>query len=580
MKKNYTLLLITILLINFNLIFAQQNNDLPNHGLTHSLSAGETFNANDFGTNFRITNPPIAPVRNIAEFEPAEAVLIAYASGFGLPYSVIKDLSNSGHVIIAAKSSNQTTALNLLTTNGVNTANCSFLTATVDSWWTRDYSGWFIADSSNHVQVVDFTYNRSSRPNDDSLTKYEAALLGTTYYGMNLKTTGGNWMCDGYNGAVSTVLVQQENTGLTTAQIQQDVLDYLGINNYMIVPDALGQTIEHIDCWAKFLAPDKILVDSVPSTDSRYSQFEAAAAYFASTNCSYNYPYKVYRTLIDGSSLSAATQPYSNSFIFNNRVFVPIGGGTSSANDTAALIVYRNAMPGYIVKGYTSIVSSQVWLNSDALHCRTHEIADSDMLYIQHYPLFGLINYSPTGYDINAKVVSYGGYAIAGNYPMVKYRINYNGQWDSLTMGYVSYLNYKATIPAQNAGDTVYYYIKAKDVNGKTAYHALMGQADPHFFIIGTSSGIQENNFNPEISFFTYPNPSKGSFILFTKSNYTGNASVKIFNVTGSLVYNENFEMVNGNSMKSINAGNLSQGIYMMEVRTKSNVLTKQLVIQ
>ena len=381
----------------------------------------------------------------------------------------------------------------------------------------------------------------------------------------------------GYNNAISTVLVEEENTGMTTSDIQQMAQDYLGINNYMIRPDAQGAYIEHIDCWAKLLAPDKILVDSVPSTDSRYLQYEAAAAFFASTNCAYGYPYKVFRPLIAGSAETATAEPYSNSFIFKNRVFVPIKGGTSAAHDTAALQCYRRAMPGYFVKGYTSSGSAE-WYGTDALHCRTHEIADRSMLYIEHYPLFGLIN-STAGYDINAKVVSYGDHNIATNYPMVIYKVN-QGQWDSLTMSFVSYLQYKVTIPTQNDGDTIYYYIKAKDVTGKLAYHALMGKLDPHFFIAEGTSETQEIVIDSKLSFFTYPNPSKGNFILFLKSNYTGEATVCIFNITGDLLYSNKVEMVNGNSMRKINTENLSQGVYIIEVQTNSDVISNKLIIE
>ena len=578
MKKISFLLLLAIVIINFNQIFAQVENNLPNYGLTHKMSGSERLFLNDYSPSLITTSPPVAPIRNIAEFEPAEAVIIAYANGFGLPYSVIKDLALTGNVIIACPSSNQTTALNLLNTNGVNTSVCSFLTTPLNSWWTRDYSGWFIADNNNHVQVVDFTYNRP-RPSDDAVTSLEAAQLGITMYGMDLTTTGGNWMCDGYNNAISTVLVNEENTSLTQTQIQQKALDYLGISNYMIVADAQGQYIEHIDCWAKLLAPDKILVDSVPSTDAQYSMYEAAASYFASTNCAYGYPYKVYRPLIAGSSETATAEPYSNSFIFNNRVFVPIKGGTSSAHDTSALQCYRKAMPGYTVKGYTAS-GGAVWYGTDALHCRTHEIADRSMLYIEHLPLHGLIT-SYTGYDINAKVVSYAGNTIAANYPIVKYKINHAGQWDSIAMSNVSLLNYTANIPTQTSGDTIFYYIKAKDTPGKKAFHPLMGEADPHYFIAdGTNVDIAETIANPELSFFTYPNPSKGNFILFMKSNYGEKATLHIYDITGNIVYSETFNLQSGNSMKRMNNENLNAGVYILEVKTNSDVMTKQLIIQ
>ncbi len=553
-----------------------QKNTLPNNGLTHQMNNSEKLSMSGLHKNIFSTNPPIGSVRNIAEFEPAEAVIIAYLNGFGLPYTVIKDLSTTGKVIIIATSSDQASIISTLNSNGVNTANCSFLTTSaIDSWWTRDYTGWFIADSSYRVQIVDFTYNRN-RPYDDVVTTSEATLLNITMFGMDLIHTGGNYMCDGYNNAVSTVLTSEENPSLTLTQIQQAAHDYLGINNYMIRPDAQGAYIEHIDCWAKLLAPDKILVDSVPSSDARHAQYEAAAAYFASTNSPFGYKYKVTRVLIAGSAETATAEPYSNSFIFNNRVFVPIKGGNSAAHDTAALRAYRKAMPGYIVKGYTS--STATWFGTDALHCRTHEIADREMLYIEHLPLYGVIN-STTGYDINAKVVSYARNAIANNYPIIVYKVNNNGAWDSIPMMYVSYLSYSGNIPTQNTGDTVFYYIKAKDVTGKLAYNALMGESDPYFFIVGGNVKTPKLAGNSVLSFFTYPNPSKGNFFLFLNLNYSDNVSIKIVNVTGSLVYKDSFDVETGVTQKIINLNDVVPGIYIIHIETELDQICKKITI-
>ena len=45
-------------------------------------------------------------------------------------------------------------------------------------------------------------------------------------------------------------------------------------------------------------------------------------------------------------------------------------------------------MPGYTI---VPIMESSYtpWLSTDALHCRTHELADLGMLYLKHYPLLG-----------------------------------------------------------------------------------------------------------------------------------------------------------------------------------------------
>lgn len=573
MKSTTRISLFCILIVSSFSVFGQIDNGLPNNGLRHRMSDEERSLNMTVRHTFVVTNPPTGPVRNIAEWEPTEAVIIAYQNGFGLPLSLIKDLSNTGKVIIDCKSSSQTTAMNTLTSAGVNTANCQFLTTTVDSWWTRDYTGWFIADNNNHVAIIDFPYNRPSRVNDDAVPSKQATLLGIPIYGMEVEHTGGNYMCDGYGNAVSTDLVEDENS-MTTTQINQQMLDYLGIDNYMIRPDALGDYIKHIDCWAKLLAPDKILIDSVPVSDPQYADFQAAKAYFASTNCPYGYPYKIYRPLIASSS---GDEPFSNSFIFNNRVFVPLGG-VSATRDSAALNCYRTAMPGYIVKGYNSS-GGAAWYGTDALHCRTHEIADRQMLYIEHFPLWGTIN-SPGGYDVDAKVVSYGDHNIAVGYPKVVFKIGKLGAWDSLAMTSLGSLQYQATIPEQTDGDTVYYYIKAKDVTGRIACHAVMGKLDPYWFVVESTVSAPAVVENPQLSFFTYPNPCKGSFILFMNSGYSGMADLKILDITGKVVYEQVLEAGSGNTKYRIQAGELKPGAYLLEVKTPYNVETSKFLVR
>jgi len=456
MKKHSLLAFIFLLFVSNISLLAQSIEDIPNNGLKHSISKEDKLKLIDFSANIKSpTVIPTAPVRNIAEFEPSEAVIIAYSGGFGLPYSVIRDLSNTGKVIIVTSTSS-TTIMNLLNTNGVNTANCTVVSATVDSWWTRDYSAWFIIDGNNNIGIVDFTYNRPSRPHDNAIPAVEANYLGLNLYLMDLVHTGGNYMCDGYNNAISTVLVSEENSSLSLTQIQNKTLNYLGINNYMVRPDAQGAYIEHIDCWAKLLAPDKILVDSEPGTDARWAQYEAAASYFANTTCAYGYNYKVTRVLIAGSAETSIAEPYSNSFIFNNRVFVPIKGGSSAPHDTAAIHAYRNAMPGYIVEGYLAAGGAS-WYGTDALHCRTHEIPDRQMMYIEHLPLFGNKPFSASGFSLTAKVFSYGSNPIAATYPKLVYKVD-GGNWDStITMTNIGGNMYQATIPSQTIGSHINY---------------------------------------------------------------------------------------------------------------------------
>ncbi|MEO6902611.1 MAG: agmatine deiminase family protein [Bacteroidia bacterium] len=566
--KKITILVSIAFMMHMPLLKAQKSSLQLNNGLTHTISAEEKLRSSEIGKDFIRSATPLAPVRNIAEFEPTEAVLIAYANGFGIPYSLIKDLSNDTKVIVAVSSGSQSSVANALQSNGVNMSNVQYLNATTDSYWSRDFSGWFIADGNNKVGIVDFIYNRP-RPNDNAVPPKEAAYLNITCYSMPLKATGGNWMCDGMGIATSTELITDENS-LSVAQIKKNVLDYLGISNYMIVNDPQGAYIKHMDCFGKFLAVDKILIDSVPTSDPQYNKYQATAAYYRNTNCSYGYKYKVCRPYTSTSAESG--EPYSNSFICNGNVYIAFKG---NSHDNAALNTYKAAMPGYNVRGYTN--TSAPWLGTDALHCRTHEIADRKMLYIKHMPLFGRVC-SHTGYKVTTDIVSYDGQSIKTNYPMVKYSIN-GGAWDSISMTLVSGITYEATIPTQQDGAVINYYIKGMDNSGKVAYQPFIGAPDPFTFIADCATDVPSKP-KYETYFSTYPNPSNGNFFTYINSQKNAVAQLRIYNTMGVVVYHEPYRLTTGISMGNVDLTNISKGIYFIELKTDMETITQRILIQ
>lgn len=320
-----------------NMLFAQDNKDLPEK-LTHWLTPNEMLRLHEIGLGFVETDPPAAPVRNLAEFDRMQGALIRYP--FGIPMTVIKEMAEDVMLTtIVANAGQQNTVLQLYINNGVDTSHCNFLIAGTNSYWTRDYGPWFVSYHTDSVGIVDFPYNRP-RPLDDEIPKLVAGMLGIPWFGMKLVHTGGNYMTDGLGMSASTELVWEENPTLTHEQIAQKVHDYLGIDTYHVRPDPNGTYIDHIDCWAKYLAPDKILVMKVPSYHPRYAQIEAAAAYWAATPCPYGYNYKVYRVNTPND------QPYTNSLILNEKVLLPF---VNSTWDDSARAVYQSAMPGYEV---------------------------------------------------------------------------------------------------------------------------------------------------------------------------------------------------------------------------------------
>jgi agmatine deiminase len=343
--------------------------------LGHWLSPEEMLLKPEIGRSFVETPPPIAPVRNVAEFDYMQGALVRYP--FGIPIAIIKEMAEDIKVTtIVASNSQKNTVIQQYVNNGVDTSHCNFLIAPSDSYWTRDYGPWFESDSSNNIGIVDFPYNRP-RPNDDEIPKKVADMLGIPWFGMNLIHTGGNYMTSGLGISSSTTLVWEENPTLSHDQVALKVHDYLGIENYLVEQDPNGTYIDHIDCWGKFLAPDKILIRKVPPSHSRYAAIEATAAFYAGQTCSYGYNYRVYRVN------TPQDQPYTNSVILNNKVLVPI---MNSSWDDSAIQAYQDAMPGYEIIGFIGNPSAP-WVSTDALHCRVMGIADIGLLYINIYLL-------------------------------------------------------------------------------------------------------------------------------------------------------------------------------------------------
>ena len=469
MQNNRKFLLVAAIIWSFTNIFAQE---LSQEALKKGrwLSQEEYDNRKDVSKFFEITDAPEGPVNPVAEFEPMQGVLIAYP--FGIPMDLIVEMSEVAMVTtIVANSSQQNSVTTQYQNAGVNMDNVDFMIEPHDTYWTRDYGPWFIREEDK-VSIVNFTYNRP-RPDDDVMPINIAEMLGIDYYNMPVIHTGGNYMCDGFGIAAQTQLVYDENT-MSDEQVDQYMTDYLGVTDNYVVTDPLDDYIMHIDCWGKFLDHDKVLITEVPETDYRYEDYEAAAEYFSSRNCAYGYPWEVIRVYCPGYY---PYTPYTNSLILNNKVFLPITGST---HDAAAIATYEAAMPGYEI--ITLMAGSDGWLNSDALHCRTHEIADIGMLKITHIPQYHGDNVEYQPYYINAKIHAYSNQNLYNDSLKVYYKIN-DGDYTFVVMENSDGENFTASIPA-SFGDKVSYYIHAADESGRSENMPYIGAADPFVFTV------------------------------------------------------------------------------------------------
>jgi agmatine/peptidylarginine deiminase len=415
-------------------------------------------------------------IRRCAQWEPVTGALIRYNYGFGLPVDMIREYTEDVTVHILCVSSQQAMCYNALNTNGVNMANVVFLDISTNSMWTRDY-GPQGAFCDGVWAIVDHIYNRP-RPLDDQVNWELGTEWGCSVHGTDLVHTGGNFLYDGHGTGFSTDLVWDENSGMSHAEIAQTMEDYLGISNYVVLPDISSSGIHHIDCWLKVLNEETLLVKQVSAGHPHYAALEANVATLETlTNC-YGRPYNIVRVLC-GSMGGSDVAAYTNSMILNDKVFVPLFG---ISTDAAAIATYEAAMPGYEVFGY-----SGSWYSDDAIHCRTMELHDRYMLVVDTNPLQDK-QFNRGDYRVTAFIDDRSESGLLADSLLVCWRLEGSTGFNEIVMGNTAYPDsYYADIPMQADSVDVEYYVSAVDSSGRKSFRPPVAPGALYVFNTGAT---------------------------------------------------------------------------------------------
>jgi len=471
-------------------------------------------------------NPPVGPVRNCAEWEPTTGVMVRYP--LGLPYNLLRDMDDQVTLHVVVSNSYLSSAQSNLAANGVDMDKVEFLIRNNDSIWTRDYGPWFIFNGDGDLGIVNHTYNRSYRPNDNLVPYYFGQQQGLPVYSHSMYHTGGNYMTDGAHISSSTRLVYNEASsynGMSNAQVDDLMAEYYGVENYAVLDYIEYGGIHHIDTWAKFLDEENVLVKEVWTTHHTYTALEQRATLLASLTSSTGRPYNVHRVYcysISGGSPAS----YTNSLILNDHIYVPLFG--NSFYDEAALTAYRSAADGYEVSGYYY----SGFLSDDALHCRTKGIMDVGMLRVGHIPVSEDQEGAVT---IVADIVAHSGEEITQ--AVVNYRHN-EGAWTEAPLVSAGGDSFEALIPAPGVPGVCDYYIVASDNSGRSeGMPRSQSGASYHFnHEAGLSAAFQGEL--PEAAQLqgNYPNPFNPATTFTFSLAFEDEAELSILDARGRLV--------------------------------------------
>jgi agmatine deiminase len=524
--------------------------------------------------------PPNGPVRNPAEWEEMQAVLISWAGYSSFLTEIVRAAVEECQVYIYCSSETQTK--NTLINAGVDVSNVHFIVNALNTVWIRDFGPNNIySDEVGELALVDWIYNRP-RPEDDASPQVFADLTGiplyeTTQEPTDLVNTGGNFMSDGFGTAFCEKLILSENevnndygvTPKSEQEIDAIMYSFMGIERYIKIENLPNDGIHHIDMHMKLLDEETILVGEFPEGVSDGPQIEENLEYIANNFYSvFGTPYRIIRIPMPPSTSGtypgdgAAYRTYTNSLIINKTIIFPL---YREEFDTIAYRVYRDAMPGYKLVGIDCDYSSGPIFASGAMHCTTHEIAAENPLLISHQRLSDTDNNS-TPYYLEAKILHSSGIESATIYYRTDTLLPYNAVEMTFTNSAENL--WSGFIPEQSTNSIVYYYIEAVSTNGKTQVRPMTAPAGYWKFKILNVT----NN--------TLPEYNRIAFKLIDSKNIQDELRVEIispeneimkysiFNIFGQMLEAGTTSITKGKNKFNFELSNYSSGSYIIHFKS------------
>ncbi len=522
-------------------------------------------------------NPPPGPVRTMAEWEEFQAIQITWTAQLPILRQIVDYAQEECLVYIICSDSNSVKSY--LQGGGVGLHNIRYLITGYNSIWCRDYGPWTIYSGTvDTMRIVDWIYNRPSRPLDNISPVFVASYMGVPIHQTisapnDLVNTGGNFMVDGHGTAFASKLILTENQAgnpygvspKTEVQINGIMNAYMGISRYIKMDILPYDQIHHIDMHMKLLDEETLLVGQYPNGVADGPQIELNLQYVLNNfQTCFGKPYKVVRIPMPPHNgnypPSGNYRTYTNSVFVNKTVIVPT---YEYQFDTTALRIYREALPGYNIVG---IDCNAIIPSLGAIHCITKEIGVSEPVFISHSSIRNTSN-TTLPYEVKAYIKHKSGIASARMF----WSIDTSAGFTQVGMTSIGD-TFRANIPAQSLGTRVYYYISASSVSGKTVTKPLPApRGNIQFMVTNLSAITQTGNSLPGkfALYQNYPNPfnpiTKIKFDIPSASQVT----LKIYDIAGREVMKiTNAKLAAGSYSYTWDASKFSSGVYFFRLST------------
>jgi len=507
------------------------------------MTPEESLRVDEIGQGHIVTAPPNCWVETPGEFEPLRGVFVTWR--YGTYNSIFREIVRevvevSKAFIIVRSSSEQNNITNYLNSGGVPLDSVEFYMYSNNSIWIRDYGPWFMRKQDDSEGITDFIYNRP-RPEDDTIPWRIGQSWGIPVYGSPLEHPGGNYMVDGLGVGFVSNLIYQENPGYTASEIDSLMYEYSGLDTLVVMQRINIEYTGHIDLWTKILNDTLVMVGEYEPGHPNYTLLNQHADSITRCKNGEGFNFRVVRIPMPWST-SNAPPSYLNSLFVNNKVLVPLW---SEPEDDTALFIYEQALPGINAVGINCSAMSG---SGGAIHCITMQIPGDMFIHIRHDPLSDTSD-TLNPYRARARITTSSN--LQTDSTRVFYRVN-NGSFMNVPLSTVVDTPgvYAGYIPAQSGGDTVEYYLLAKNTENIRRTSPQHVPPQIYRFVVTGNPGTEEyKNTFPSRVICTSTNPTNMLLSFSITTTRQEHVHIEIYNALGQRV-------------KTLMTGNYAPGEY------------------
>lgn len=578
---------------------AQVSHDAEDKFIAHTAKTNTTIS---------ITEPPMHPVRAMAEWEEIAAIAITWSAFWEdagrdtLLARITQEVKTECDVIILCDNCEQIkeklfdiTGLQQLhfdipqPSGEIRTTRIQLrpITGGTNRIWIRDYGAHTVyTDAIDSLLLVDWRYN-DQYPQADTIPSaalsryYDVPLYSTTRDEYALRLDGGNFLTDGMGTAFSSTLVDNRNSFCERCNLTQTAAKFMGIQQYHTLPKLRHDVIHHIDMYMKLVDEETIIFGEYPPETDDYARLEANVDYIRNhVKTAYGNDYNIIRIAMPPDSngeypdvplgtskgCSAIGLPcfrtYVNALFVNKMVLVPTYG---IAYDSIALDIWQRAMPGHRIVG---IDCNDIIPQYGAIHCVTKEIGVKRPLWITHEPVRSVC---ATMERVLFRVQMQHKTGVQAAY--LHYRTDEDEAFESYKLTSEDNYQFSISLPNVSPGTNVQYYFSGVAYSGKTITRPITAPLGYWSYQVQEhcTTSVSTPILPPALTAIISPNPVRGDYLhCEVHSPEPTNARIRVFSVLGQVVsIDEDVRLKSGTNLLHLPLGRLNKGMYQLDIQTQ-----------